>query len=151
MTRWGFTLVELFVVIVILGILSSVGLFKYIDMREQAYAAKVAADLNSTKVAAITAWTDTETWPPDAGPGIEPVEIRAHLPGNVHFVNTDYTLDWDNLSGGGGGGPYLVGVSVTTTNATMMTHLTRTLGTTYPYILIGGRLTYIIVDNTGTF
>lgn len=148
--RGGWTLVELFVVLVILGILSSVGLFKYIDFRQQAYAAKVAADLTSTKIAAITAWTDTEQWPPDAPPGIEPIEIRQHLSGSVRFVNIDYTLDWDNL-GGGGGLPYIVGVSVTTTNPTLMTHLARTLGTTYPFLLVGGRLTYIIVDNTGMY
>lgn len=147
----GFTMVEVFIVVVILSILASVGLFKYIDLREQAYAAKVAADLTSTKVAAVTAWTDNETWPPDAGPGIEPPEIRAHLPGDVSFTNVDYTLDWDNLSGGGGGGPYLVGISVTTTNPNLMTHLQRTLGTTYPFVLVGGRLTYIIVDPSGIF
>ena len=152
MNRQGYTLVEVFIVLVILGILSTVGLFKYVDFRDQAYAASVAADLTAVKVAAITAWTDSEQWPPDAGPGIEPTQIRAHLPGNVTFVNSDYTLDWDNLSGGGGGGgAYLIGVSVTTTNPNLMTHLTRTLGTTYPFLLVGGRLTYIIVDHTGLF
>ena len=146
--RSGFTLVEMFVVLVIVGILSAVGLFKYIDFRQQAYSAKVAADLNSTKVAAITAWTDNQQWPPDAPPGVEPIEIRRHLSGSVQFVNSDYTLDWDNLSGGGA---FLVGISVTTTNPTLMTHLQRTLGTSFPFILIGGRLTYIIVDNTGAY
>ncbi len=148
--RSGFTLIEIFVVLVIIGILSAVGLFKYIDFREQAYATKVAADMTSTKIAAITAWTDNEQWPPEAGPGIVPPEIRVHLHGSVQFVNSDYLLDWDNL-GGGGGGPFLVGITVTTTNPTLMTHLTRTLGTTTPFILVGGRLTYILVDNTGIF
>lgn len=148
--RSGFTLIEIFVVLVILGILSAVGLFKYIDFREQAYATKVAADMTSTKIAAITAWTDNEQWPPEAGPGIVPPEIRLHLHGSVQFVNNDYLLDWDNL-GGGGGGPFLVGITVTTTNPSLMTHLTRTLGTTTPFILVGGRLTYILVDNTGIF
>ena len=148
--RSGFTLIEMFVVLVILGILSAVGLFKYIDFREQAYATKVAADMTSTKIAAITAWTDNEQWPPEAGPGIVPPEIRLHLHGSVQFVNSDYLLDWDNL-GGGGGGPFLVGITVTTTNPSLMTHLTRTLGTTTPFILVGGRLTYILVDDTGIF
>lgn len=148
--RSGFTLIEMFVVLVIIGILSAVGLFKYIDFREQAYATKVAADMTSTKIAAITAWTDNEQWPPEAGPGIVPPEIRLHLHGSVQFVNNDYLLDWDNL-GGGGGGPFLVGITVTTTNPSLMTHLTRTLGTTTPFILVGGRLTYILVDNTGIF
>ena len=83
--RRGFTLVEVFVVLVILGILSAVGLFKYIDFREQAYASKVAADMTSTKIAAVTAWTDAEVWPPDAGPGIVPIEIRRNLPGNAQM------------------------------------------------------------------
>ena len=100
MSTRGFTLIEVFITLVILGILSSVGLFKYIDFRQQAYAASVAADLSAVKIAALTAWTDSEQWPPDAGPGIEPPEIRVHLTGNVTFINSDYTLDWDNLSGG---------------------------------------------------
>ena len=150
MNKRGFTLIEMFVVLVILGILSAVGLFKYIDFRQQAYAASVTADILAVKLAAITAWTDSEEWPPDAGPGITPAEIQAHLPGNVTFINSDYTLDWDNLSSGGGG-PYLVGISVTTTNPSLMRHLTRTLGTNTPFLLVGGRLTYIIVDNTGIF
>lgn len=148
--RSGFTLIEIFVVLVILGILSAVGLFKYIDFREQAYATKVAADMTSTKIAAIIAWTDNEQWPPEAGPGIVPPEIRRHLHGSVQFVNNRYLLDWDNL-GGGGGGPFLVGITVTTTNPSLMAHLTRTLGTTTPFILVGGRLTYILVDDTGIF
>jgi len=147
----GFTLIEMFTVLVIVAILSSVGLFAYIDFRQQAYSASVAADLSSVKIAAITAWTDSEQWPPEAGPGIEPIEIRTHLAGNVTFINTDYTLDWDNLTGGGGGGLYMIGISITTTNPSLMTHLTRTLGTTAPFLLVGGRLTYIIVDHTGMY
>ena len=42
-------------------------------------------------------------------------------------------------------------ISVTTTNPSLMRHLTRTLGTTTPFLLVGGRLTYILVDNTGIF
>ncbi len=63
MSTRGFTLIEVFIVLVILSILSSVGLFKYIDFRQQAYAASVAADMSAVKLAAITAWTDSEQWP----------------------------------------------------------------------------------------
>ncbi len=153
MGRKGYTLVEVFMVLVILSILAAVGLFRYIDFRKQAQSAKIAADLQAVRLAALTAWSDTQSWPGETGPGIVPPEIAPHLPGNVAFANPDFTIDWDNLSGGGGGGGggFLVGISLTTPDSALMVHLQRTLGTTFPYILVGGRLTYILVDASGVF
>jgi prepilin-type N-terminal cleavage/methylation domain-containing protein len=64
----GFTLIELVIVIVILGILASVAIPKYEDMREQARTATLKGQLGSIRSAlaiqyARTALTSTPTFP----------------------------------------------------------------------------------------
>ena len=53
-----------------------------------------------------------------------------------------YTLDFDNF--GLGGSDYVVGITVSTTNADLMVKLKRNLGTKQPYFQSGSTLTYVI-------
>ena len=144
----GFTLIELLVVTAVLGLLALLGLLKYTDLRYNAKAASVAADLRSITVAAYNHEAGAGSWAAEAGAGVVPPELAPYLPG-MTFTNQDYTLDWENL--GLGGANFLVGVTVTTPDPRFMTKLQRYLGTGIPFFVAGGSLTFIIVDTKGNY
>lgn len=144
----GFTLIELLVVTAILGLLATLGLLKYTDLRYNAKAAAVAGDLRSITVAAYNHLADNGAWAAEAGAGATPPELAPYLPG-MTFNGPDYTLDWDNL--GLGGSNFLVGITVTATDPRFMTKLQRYLGTRSPFFASGNSLTYIIVDTKGNY
>ena len=148
--RRGFTLIELLVVFVVLGILSSIAVLKYIDLRRTAQAARVASDFNAIKIAVYSYYTDATTWPAETGPGVIPPELIPNLNVGYSFVRDEYTLDYDYfpVSGSGPGG-YIVGVTVTTADPKLMAKLEQILGRNMPFLSAGGGLTYIIVGSDG--
>lgn len=148
--RRGFTIIELLVVMVVLGILSSIAILKYIDLRKTAQAARVAADFNAIKIATYAYYTDDYKWPAEVSAGVVPPELVPVLSQGYTFVRDEYTLDYDYfpISGTGPGG-YIVGVTVTTTDPKLMTKLEQILGRNMPFISSGGSLTYIIVGSDG--
>lgn len=141
--RDGFTLVELLVVVLIIGVLVMMGLLKYTDLRYTAKAAAVTGDIRVITVAAFNYQADQQTWPPEAGAGMVPTGLEPYLPGFA-MSNPDYTLDWDNF--GLGGGAYVAGITITTSNPALMTKLKRNLGTSAPYFSAGNSLTYVIQE-----
>lgn len=149
-SRRGFTLIELLVVFVVLGILCSISILKYIDLRRTAQAARVASDFNAIKIGVYAYYTDATTWPAETGPGVVPPELVPILSQGFSFVRDVYTLDYDYfpISGSGPGG-YIVGVSVTTADPALMTKLEQVLGRSMPFLSAGGGLTYIIVGSDG--
>ena len=150
LSRRGFTLIELLVVFVVLGILSSISILKYIDLRRTAQAARVASDFNAIKIGVYAYYTDATTWPAEVGPGVVPPELVPILSQGYSFVRDVYTLDYDYfpISGSGPGG-YIVGVTVTTPDPKLMTKLEQVLGRNMPFLSAGGGLTYIIVGSDG--
>ncbi|MEX2109374.1 MAG: prepilin-type N-terminal cleavage/methylation domain-containing protein [Gemmatimonadaceae bacterium] len=52
----GFTIIELLVVLVVLGILAAIGLAKFTSLKEQAYVATMKADLRNLAVYQMTYW-----------------------------------------------------------------------------------------------
>lgn len=144
--RRGFTLIELLVVVIILSLLALLGILRFADLRNTARTTHVSGDIRTITVGAYNYYADNQEWPPEAGAGTTPAGLAPYLPG-FSFDKPEYTLDWDNF--GVGGSDFMVGITITTSDASFMQKLERTLGKTYPYFKSGGSLTYIIVDMSG--
>jgi prepilin-type N-terminal cleavage/methylation domain-containing protein len=149
--RHGFTIIELMMVMIVMGLLAGMAILKYIDLRHRARAVQVAADLESVRLAAYGAWYEHNIWPNEAGPGQVPVDLVPYLPQNFSFVNPEYTLDWENFAppGGGPSGGMQIGVVVTAATPRLQTTLEQTLGNKMPFVSLGGTLTFIIVGPDG--
>jgi len=145
--RKGFTLIELITVVIVIGVLASIAMLKYGDLRNTARAAEVAGDFRVVMVGAYNYYSDNNAWPPDGAPGVRPAALDPYLPGGFTFSRPEYTLDFDNF--GVGGGNYIVGVTVSSANANLMARLIRNMGTKFPFFSTGGTLTYIIVGVDG--
>jgi type II secretory pathway pseudopilin PulG len=140
-------MIELLTVVIVLSVLAGIALLKYLDLRNTARAAEVAGDFRTVTVAAYNYHADNDAWPGDGAPGVTPPALASYLPGSFSFTKPEYTLDYENL--GLGGGAFVIGVTVTSPNADLMSRLIRNLGNKHPYFAAGGTLTYIISEKGG--
>ncbi|HTS87124.1 MAG TPA: type II secretion system protein [Gemmatimonadales bacterium] len=148
--RGGWTMIELIVVLVIIGLLASIAVLKYIDLTRTAYAAKVAGEFVTVRLAAYNYEADHPNhWPADVGPGIVPPEMVPYLPNGFSFTTSTYTLDWDNLSPSTT--PYELAISVTSSDQRLMNALQVNLGNKAPYVFAGNKLTYVLIDQDGNY
>jgi len=149
--RHGFTIIELMMVMLVMGILASLAVLKYVDLRHRARAAQVAADLESVRLAAYGAWYEHNAWPSEAGPGQVPADLVPYLPQNFSFTRPEYTLDWENFvpPGGGPSTGMQLGVVVTASTPRLQRTLEQVLGNRMPFVSVGGTLTFIIVGPDG--
>lgn len=147
----GFTIIELMMVMIVIGLLAGLAILKYVELRHRARAAQVAADLESIRLAAYGAWYEHNEWPSDAGAGEVPLALVPYLPQNFSFAKPEYTLDWENFvpPGGGPSGGMQLGVVVTALTPRLQRALAQTLGNRMPFISVGGTLTFIIVGPDG--
>jgi prepilin-type N-terminal cleavage/methylation domain-containing protein len=147
--RRGWTMIELLVVIVVMGVLSSLAVLKYIDLTRTAMTSRIVGEFVAVRLAAYNYEADNNNmWPAEVGPGVEPPELNPYLPAGFQFNNPSYTLYWDNL---GTGGPYQIGISMTTTDARLMNAIVQTLGSKAPYFVVGNTLTYVLIDPNGNY
>ncbi len=149
--RRGFTLIELLTVVFVLGILASIALLKYVDLRINAVAAQVVLEMRAVQVAALNYYAETETWPPESGAGAVPAGLGPLLPGQLatSFDRGDYLLDYENF--GAEGSDVIIGVAVTTSNPKLFAKLATYLGGGSPFFVAGSRITYLIAGPGGVF
>jgi hypothetical protein len=143
-------MIELLTVLIVMGVLSSIAILKYVDLKDQARTAKINSEFAAVRVADMGYWAETNKHPAEVGPGVTPPELASLLPRGFTFDHAaeGYVLDYDNLGSGGGG--YQVGITVTATTEHMDAVLERIFGHRYPFFRSGNALTYIIVGPDGT-
>lgn len=149
--RRGFTLIEMLVVMIVLGVLAGISLLKYIDLRNSAVAAQMSQELRAIQVAAFNYYADQEVWPPETGPGGVPAGLGPLLPAQLStsFDRQAYMLDYENF--GPGAPDVIIGVSVTASDPKLFAKFVQYLGTRSPFFLSGPKLTYLIAGPGGTF
>ncbi len=94
----GFTLVDLLIVAMIIGIVSTIAIPHMTRAITKARAAEVLGDLNTIKVAVLNYQSDRTTWPPDRNRGVIPPGLEEYLPSGFSFTTEHYVLDYDNWS-----------------------------------------------------
>jgi prepilin-type N-terminal cleavage/methylation domain-containing protein len=150
MSRRGFTMLELLITLIVLGLLTSISILKYIDLSRTAFAAKVAGEFTTVRLAAYNYEADhNNQWPTDQGPGVVPPELVTYLPQGFSFVHPTYQLDWDNRSPSLI--PFQLAISMTTSDPRLINALRQNLGTRAPYFFAGNRLTFILIDEGGNY
>jgi MSHA pilin protein MshA len=150
-SRRGFTMVELLVVCIVMGLLAMVMVMRYIDLKHRAMSAKATADLDMVRKAGYARYYDAGTWPAGSGQGVVPTDLTPYLPGSFSFNRPEYTLEWENFvpPGGGPSASYQVAVRLTSSDPRLMQTLTRTIGNRSAYIIMGNDLVLIVVGPDG--
>ena len=83
--RRGFTFIELMVVVLVLSILATLAILKYMDLKHRALSSSATADLQAVRLAAYSAWYEHNTWPAEAGAGTVPPALAPYLPTGFSF------------------------------------------------------------------
>jgi prepilin-type N-terminal cleavage/methylation domain-containing protein len=149
--RRGFTIIELITVMLVMSILASIALLKYMDLRNNAIAVQMGQELRAITVASFNYHADTEAWPPETGAGAVPVGLGPLLPGQLagSFDRVQYMLDYENF--GGSNPDILIGVSVTTSDPKLFAKFVQYMGTKSPFFVSGPTMTYLISGPQGIF
>lgn len=150
MQRGGFTLIEVLMVMIVLGLLATIAVMKYIDLKNTARTAALAGDFRAITVAVVNYYADYEVWPVETGPGQVPAGLGRYLPGGLSqgFDRPEYSLDYENLTVDP---TALIGVSVVSPDSRLMAKFVQTFATKAPFFLNGGKLTYLIHGPGGGF
>jgi type II secretory pathway pseudopilin PulG len=149
--RRDFTFIEILVVVLVMSILASLAVLKYIDLKHRALSSSAIGDLQAVRLAAYSAWYEHSAWPLEAGAGAVPPALVPYLPIGFSFSRPEYTLDWENFvpPGGGPSGSMQLGVVVSSGNARLMKALQDHLGSKAPFFMVGGTLTFVIIGPDG--
>ena len=142
--RRGFTFVEIMVSMTIVGLLSTVAVPKYIDLKRKANTTRVIGDFQTVRVAVMSFYADSSYFPKEAGAGVVPDNLAKYLPIGFKFTRDQWTLDYEKWDAGGvGGSDVIVGVTVVTQDLALGETTSRVLGNV-PQVSYSPSFTFII-------
>ncbi len=149
--RRGWTMIELLTVMILMAVLTTIAVMKYIDLKHRALSAQASSDLQSVRLAAYNAYYENGVFPAEAGVGVVPGQLIPYLPKGFSFARADYMLDWENMMPAtpGPGGSMQLGVVLTSTNHRLAKVLGQVLGDKAPFFMLGNTLTFVIVGPDG--
>ncbi|MEM1353701.1 MAG: type II secretion system protein [Planctomycetota bacterium] len=94
--RRGFTLVEILIVVVILGILAAIVIPTFSNAAQDTRKTTFARDLNTYTQAIMRYQVDTDEYPPDGSSGSMPAELVGYADGGRWGEGTPIGGAWDN-------------------------------------------------------
>jgi len=92
--RAGFSLAELAVVVMIVGILAGVAIPNLVSARYRAEAAHIVSDVHTIQLAAYGYLGDNGKFPPSAGYGSVPPQLAPYLPDGYEFSYHNVQYAW---------------------------------------------------------
>jgi len=100
-TRRAFTLVEIMIVVVIIGLLAALAIPAAARVRQAAQNSRYISDLRTFAQGYETYATEHGTWPPNAATGIVPVGMSGYIKDNswtqVNSVGGRWNWDFNNF------------------------------------------------------
>jgi prepilin-type N-terminal cleavage/methylation domain-containing protein len=150
--RRGFTLIEMLVVCLVVGVLAGIAIKRYIDLRHRALAAQATSDMDTIRLSAYSKFYDTGTWPSGAAAGVVPPDLVPYLGTGFKFDRPDYTFEFENFAPPGGGattGLYQIALRLSTPNQNLRNTLAQIVGTRSPYFMLGNDLIVVLVGPDG--
>jgi prepilin-type N-terminal cleavage/methylation domain-containing protein len=148
MKRRGFSIIELLVVMVIIGIIVRIAVPRYAVARKQAIARAVIGDVRVLRDAALNYQTDRGAWPPETRGGRTPAGLAKYLPKGFEFRRASYTLDYDSWINPRGrlrrNAPAIVAIGVTTPDRQLRAAIRQLGATGIPYFTSGNKTTFIL-------
>ncbi len=91
----GFTLVELLIVIIIIGILAGMMMLSTGAATDKAEATKIVSDMRNVKAAAIMCYADYNTWPVDPA---NKASVDKYLDSPLLATNDKFTIEGDQTA-----------------------------------------------------
>lgn len=146
----GFTLVELMIVIIIIGIVASIAIPKFSAMKIKAHAARIISDFNMFQTALLSYHLDSGEYPRDRYPGRPVPELVDYLPKGFSYdlrPELDVRYDWDKW--GSPGHPWypwtgtILGFSVTSRDRAIIQVIDELYKGNFHYTL-GNNYTFVI-------
>ncbi len=98
MNRRGFSIIELLVVLVIMGILANIMVPSYGTIKRRAEAAHILGDMSVIRIAALSAYAATGQFPPTAAWGEVPTQFAETLPNGFDFQYKTAAYRWRRWS-----------------------------------------------------
>jgi prepilin-type N-terminal cleavage/methylation domain-containing protein len=94
--RQGYTIIELLMTLVIVGLLSSIAVPKFRDVRRRASAAQIMGDFTVIRHAALSFYADSQYYPEETSAGIIPANMSRYLPAGFQMKREQWELDYEN-------------------------------------------------------
>jgi len=147
--RRGFSIHELLVTMVIIGLLAQIALPRYSEMKRRAIAAAIMGDVHAIRIAAFSYYTENSLFPPDAATGTLPSQLVDNLPTGFTFDRPDYDYDWHVWSmPTKSGSETFVGISVIVSDPRHAAQLVKTAGAGYIPIITPTQITFLVASTS---
>lgn len=132
--RGGFTFVEILTSMTIIAILAGIVIPKAGSFVKRAKAAAVVADVYAIRSALADYDADSLSYPATSAIGLIPAGLGHYLPLNFSFVQTDYSLGYNNWTlyqtiNGHPSTTAIIGITVRTDDATLGEYIMSQLST----------------------